>query len=204
MKKLTNMDNSVTCMTYFQNYPDRKFCTKCQTSHRIFYNKNAQVWIETVLYTIIGLAIIGILLAFVMPKINQTKDNLVVEQSIDALKIIDKKIKEISSETGSRGKVDLKLKRGYLYIDSINDEINITIEDLSALYSESGISIQDGNVNITSQEGQKRNSIFLTVFYAENITYNGKDENKKINSAALPYVLVIENKGSNIDISIGG
>lgn len=167
-------------------------------------NKIAQVWIETVLYTIIGLAIIGILLAFVMPKINQTKDNLVIEQSIDTLKILDKKIKEISSETGSRGKVDLRLKRGYLYIDPDKKQINITIEDLTSLYSEPGVLIRDGSLGITSQEGSKRNSITLSVSYSETITYDGNLAGKKINSAPLPYVLIIENTGSAIDINIGG
>jgi uncharacterized membrane-anchored protein YitT (DUF2179 family) len=33
-----------------------------------------QIWIETVLYTLIGLALIGMVLAFIMPKINETKE----------------------------------------------------------------------------------------------------------------------------------
>ena len=41
--------------------------------------KIGQVWIETVLYTIVGLAIIGIVLGFAMPKINQAKDNALIE-----------------------------------------------------------------------------------------------------------------------------
>lgn len=32
------IDNSLVCMTYFWNYPIRKFWTKCHISPRIIYN----------------------------------------------------------------------------------------------------------------------------------------------------------------------
>ncbi|MEK6892598.1 MAG: hypothetical protein AABX07_00160 [Nanoarchaeota archaeon] len=35
-----DMDNSVGYMTFFQNYPDRKFCANCDVSYRIFYIRN--------------------------------------------------------------------------------------------------------------------------------------------------------------------
>ena len=37
IRKTDIMDNSVVCMTYFQNYPDRKFCTRFHITNRIFY-----------------------------------------------------------------------------------------------------------------------------------------------------------------------
>jgi len=43
------MDNSVVCMAYFQNYPDRKFCAKCHMTNRIFYithEMNLPTWAE--------------------------------------------------------------------------------------------------------------------------------------------------------------
>ena len=42
----------------------------------------AQVWVETAVYTIIGLAIIGIILAIANPSIQRYKDNAVIEQTI--------------------------------------------------------------------------------------------------------------------------
>jgi len=36
--------------------------------------KRAQVWVETVIYTLIGLSIMGVVLAVAIPKINETKD----------------------------------------------------------------------------------------------------------------------------------
>src|SRR3989344_4654965 len=158
--------------------------------------KKAQVWIETVVYTIVGLAIIGIVLGVVMPKINESKDNIVVEQSIEALKTLDQKILDVSKETGSRGIIDFKIKRGYLMIDGPADNITLVVDDLSSLYSEENVTIQDGNVQILSNKGQKKNLVRLTLSYGLNITYLGKDEQKKLTSAPLAYRLLIENKNS--------
>ena len=54
--------------------------------------KRSQVWVETVIYTLIGLAVIGILLAAAKPKIDEMRDKLVVEQTIDSMNSIDEKI----------------------------------------------------------------------------------------------------------------
>ena len=55
-------------------------------------NKKGQVWIETVLYTLIGISLIGLVLAFVTPKINEAKDRAVVEQTINSLSTFDEKM----------------------------------------------------------------------------------------------------------------
>jgi len=166
--------------------------------------KSGQVWIETVLYTIIGLAIIGIVLAFVMPKINESKDNIIVEQSISAMKELDSKIKDVAKQEGNKGRIDFSMKRGYLYINSTSNSIFLGVEGLTSIYSEPGVEIEDGNLKIMTVEGQKSNSVFLTLNYAFNITYDGEDIEKKLTAAPLAYKIIIENKGNNqIDIKGG-
>ena len=59
-------------------------------------NKSGQVWIETVLYTLIGLVLIGLALGFIMPKINEARDKALVEQAINSLAELDSKITEVS------------------------------------------------------------------------------------------------------------
>ena len=54
--------------------------------------KKGQVWIETVVYTLIGLSIIAIILTMAMPQIDKMKDKSVVEQTATALNELDKKI----------------------------------------------------------------------------------------------------------------
>ena len=47
--------------------------------------KKAQVWIETVTYTMIALVMIGLVLAFAKPKIEELQDKTIIEQSIKIL-----------------------------------------------------------------------------------------------------------------------
>ena len=50
----------------------------------IVNTKKSQVWVETVIYTLIGLSIIGILLAVLKPTVESTKDRLMIEQIIES------------------------------------------------------------------------------------------------------------------------
>ena len=161
-------------------------------------NKIAQIWIESVLYTIIGLSIIGIVLAFVIPKVNESKDSIIVEQSITSLKQLDSKINDVARQKGNIGRIDFNIKRGYLYINSTGDRITLVVDGLTSLYSESNVSISDGNLKILSMKGQKTNTVYLTLDYELNITFNGKDDEKKITAANLAYKLLIENKDNKI------
>ena len=54
-----------------------------------------QIWVETVIYTLIGLALMGLVLAFVMPKINESKDRIILQQTITSLNDIDEKINSV-------------------------------------------------------------------------------------------------------------
>ncbi|MBS3091264.1 hypothetical protein J4217_02335 [Candidatus Pacearchaeota archaeon] len=162
-------------------------------------NRGAQVWVETVLYTLIALALIGLVLAFMMPKINQTKDKLVVEQSISMLSELDGKINEVSNTYGNRRTFDFTIKRGELYINSTSDKIILIISDLAKVYSEPGTSISNGPVKILSEQSQKNNIMYMTLNYENlyNITFNGLDSNKKFSPAPIAYKAFVTSKSSN-------
>jgi len=167
-------------------------------------NKGAQVWIETVLYTLIAVALIGIVLAFAMPKINQTKDKLIIEQTISLLSSLDEKINEVSNAPGNVRNFDLVLKRGALSINSKEDKITFFMPGLSKPYSEPGVEIAMGAVKIMSKQNQKQNEIYLTLDYsgAYDITYDGKDEDKSFSQGAVPYKLSIASFNTGIKINI--
>jgi len=159
-------------------------------------SKNGQVWIETVLYTVIGLALIGLVLAFVTPKINETKDRVVVEQTIDSLNKLDEKL---NIGSGNTRNVDFTIKRGSLTIYTTEDLLVFTLDDLSKPYSEPNISIPFGNIKLISQEGQKYSSASMTLNYSGklNITYKGRDDvTQKFNPASTPYRFLINNNGA--------
>jgi type II secretory pathway pseudopilin PulG len=165
-------------------------------------DNKGQVWIETVLYTIVILAIIAIVLSFTIPKINEGKDRLVIEQSIDALKNLDKSIYDAGRQTGNVRIVQFSLKRGTLFFNPASKNITLVIDGLTSIYSQPGQTIQDGEVGVTSVEGSKTHSIVLTLTYPESLPFRYEDEmgEVKVNSASLPYTFSIENTGSYVNI----
>ena len=48
-----------------------------------------QVWIETVIYTLIAFVMIGLVLSYARPKIQEIQDQALIKQSTDMLKQID-------------------------------------------------------------------------------------------------------------------
>lgn len=159
--------------------------------------KRGQVWIETVLYIIIGLAIIGIVLAVVMPKINESKEKIIIEQSKTAMKELDAKIKDVAKQPGNVGRIDFSIRKGELHIDGDGNKIEMVIKGLSALYSEPGVEIEEGVIKIKSEEGLKENNVSLILEYSSlNIQFNEQDAQIKFSSAPLPYKFSIENKNN--------
>ncbi|MCX8158715.1 MAG: hypothetical protein N3D20_00235 [Candidatus Pacearchaeota archaeon] len=158
--------------------------------------KKGQVWLETVLYTLIGLVLIGMVLAFVMPKINEVRDRALVEQAISTFSLLDEKINEVLQKgAGNTRKIDFIMKKGELYFNMSNDEIVFVIKELSKPYSEPGIEIERGNMKILSLQKAKTNEVYLKLKYDSNLTYSGSDNLKKLTSASTPYKIFIENKG---------
>lgn len=166
-----------------------------------------QVWIETVIYTLIGLSLIGLVLAIVTPRINEFKDRTIIDQTIESLNIFDSKINEILSAPGNKRNIEFNMKRGDLYFNSTNDKIIYILEDSRSLFSEPNITISIGRINVTTIEKTKNYEVSLVLGYSHNITFNGADrEEVKLSATSVPYIFSIENKGFqniglvNIDI----
>ena len=163
--------------------------------------RRGQVWIETVLYTLIGLSLIGLVLAFALPKITESKDRLLIEQAITSLNDLDDKINAVSIVPGNKRFVFFTMKRGELFVDSTNDQLVYSVSDLSKPYSEPGSVVRQGRIEILSQEGQKESSTDLTLTYTGfDLVHNSIDEDKKFSPASTPYKFAIENIGdTNLD-----
>lgn len=165
--------------------------------------RNGQVWIETVIYTLIGLILIGLILIFITPKINQTRDKLLVEQSIEALSIFDNKLQEIGENSAGNVRIiqSFQIKRGIFIINSSLDELLIILEDIKSEYSEPEQLINFGRVKIKTEKTPKGYRIKLIVSSNKNITYNGEDKLTEFSGAPIPYKFSLTNMGNNnIDI----
>jgi type II secretory pathway pseudopilin PulG len=164
-------------------------------------NKQGQVWIETVLYIVISLVLIGIVLSFVMPKINEAKERSVVEQSLQALSSFDEKINEVLVASGNVRSMDFTIKKGDLIINSAENKLIFSLNDMEKPYSEPGINIKNGRIDIHSWQANKGYNVNLTIKYNVNISYRGSEEYKKFTPASTPYSFSITNQGNNIIIA---
>lgn len=169
----------------------------------MFINKKAQVWIETVLYTLIGLGLIGVVLVFAIPKINESKDKTTVEQAVASLSDVDSVVNDILKAPGNSRKVELTMKKGEMTIYGSDTGVNAnkiiyTISGLTKPYSEPGVPVQYGSIIINSTKGAKTSSVDLILDYSGrfNLTWDGKDEEKTLAAASVPYEILIENQGA--------
>ncbi len=156
--------------------------------------KRGQVWIETVVYTLIGLSLIGLVLGFVSPKIMEYKDRAVIEQTIQSLNTIDSKINEVLQAPGNTRIVQLQLKRGAIFIDKDKNKTYFEIDDSRVLYSELGVETDIGRIKVLTVENKKRNVVKLTLDYGTSIEFEGTGV-VKISASATPYKISISNMG---------
>jgi len=169
-------------------------------------NKRGQVWVETVIYTLIGLVILGLLLGVTKPKIDELKDRMVIKQTVEALNTLDLQIQDIQYVAGNKRVVEFKIDRGKLVIDPVKEQIYWILEDSKSEYSEPGREISSGDIKVLTEKGQKT-SVKLTLGYPNlDLSFNLKQEEKILQASSQPYKLVMENLGvtgiTKIDIAV--
>jgi len=160
-------------------------------------NRRGQIWVETIIYTLIAFALIGLVLAFVKPKIEEIQDKGIIEQSISVLEEIDLIIKTLG-DPGNQRVVNLGISKGIFNIDGGNNKLFFEIESRH-VYSEPGKNVTIRNIIVLTEKRGKINDVTLTRDYEGeyDITYQNTDELKKIGKTSTSYTLLIANKGEN-------
>jgi hypothetical protein len=158
-------------------------------------NYKGQVWVETVIYLLIAFVMMGLVLSFIRPKIEELRDKAVIEQSLEILKNIDNLILTIGSPGNTRV-LEVGITKGSLIIDSANDTIIFQM-DSSYTYTEPGQPVQIGNINALTETTGRTNVITLKRDFRPdyNITYQNGEVLKTLTQASTPYRLLLENKG---------
>ena len=154
-----------------------------------------QVWVETVIYTLIAFIMIGLVLSYARPKIQELQDHAILQQSTEMMKQIDSKILTLGSQ-GNQRILEIGIKAGKLDIDGVNDKIIFSLESQS-VYSEIGRKINDGNIVVLTEKKVGYNLVTLTRNYSSDydITINGKNELVTISQSSTSYKLSISNGG---------
>ncbi len=170
--------------------------------------KKGQVWIETIIYTLIAFVMIGLVLSYARPKIEELQDNALLKQSTDMMKQIDTTILTLGGP-GNKRILEIGIKKGTLNIDGINEKIFFEMESQS-VYSEPGTNISDGAITVLTQKRSGYNVVTLTLMYDKyNIKFEGEDELRQISKSSTSYKLSISNEGKDandktiLDISLG-
>jgi len=157
-------------------------------------NKRGQVWVETVIYTLVAFTLMGLVLTFAKPKIEELQDKGIIEQSINIMQEIDSIINDIGS-TGNQRVISIGISKGSITVDGTNDKI---IFELASVYeySEPGSDVQVGNIIVLNEKTGDINNLNISINYNNhNIQINGKDESEKIERSSTPYRLIITNNG---------
>lgn len=171
----------------------------------LFSNKRGQVWVETVIYTLIGLAVIGILLAVSKPKIEQMKDRIIIEQSIKSLNEISSRVYDVQIAPGNKRVLDLKVSKGRFYINASSNTIGWIMES-NYKYSEVGKEVNLGNMKVKTIEAGPY-VVEMWMVYPVNISNAGREDYAAYEQSPTLYKLTIENNGkigsyTNVDLNV--
>jgi type II secretory pathway pseudopilin PulG len=161
--------------------------------------KRGQIWVETVIYTLIAFVMIGAVLALAQPKVQQLQDKALIEQSMGIMSNIDSLLTSLDQGgPGNKREIELGINKGELKIDGVNESLTFEI-DGSYAYSEPGEDITVGNTIVhTTKKGdtytvdmtQDRNSTY-------NFKYNDADALRIISAASTPYDVFMSNEGQD-------
>ena len=161
--------------------------------------KTGIVWIETILYVLISLAVIGMLLAVVQPKITQIKDSIIIDQTKQSLSRIDETILNTKEAVGMRLFSELKLGQGQLLINATNNSIIWTYSS-SYKYSEINRTVSDGNIHIMTEQQGTGYKISMGLSYDIDLKVDDAEQEKIIQAASISYKIWFENRGQYINI----
>ena len=166
-------------------------------------NKNAQIWVETVIYTLIGLIVIGVLLSVANLQIQKIKERNIIEQTITSLNTLDEKIIEIGDSVGNIRIINFKIQKGILKIIPIDNKIEYLLENTLLELTEVDQEIQEGNIIIKTIENGNKYSISLTIKYEDlNLTFDDSQDSIVLQSGPVAYKIQIENFGETINLNL--
>jgi hypothetical protein len=162
-------------------------------------NKSGQVWIETVIYTLIALTMIGLVLSFAKPKILEIQDQAVIKQSLELLKKIDSTLLSMGC-VGNQRFQEISIQKGDLKIDGENEKIIFEMKS-QCVYSEPDINISDGSVTIITTKVADYYLVTLTLNYKDvyDIQFQGEDKMKTLTASSMSYSITILNNGEQIE-----
>jgi len=160
--------------------------------------KRGQIGVEVVIYTLIGLAIMAIVLASVTPKIKEYSDRAVLKQTEESLNSLDEIISAVQLADGNQREANFRIKKGEIIINPKEDSIKFILKNSNLKYSQPGVAFSSGNINILTEDVADGYDITLFLNYTEtlNLTVNNlESDNIQLTSSPNLYRLIIKYVG---------
>jgi type II secretory pathway pseudopilin PulG len=156
-----------------------------------------QIWVETAIYTLIGLTLISIILSVAIPQVQKIKDRSIITQTSDSLLQLNDQIHEVSDVAGNIRVFYFSFEKGTLLINSTSDRIMYELEDTNYKFSEPGQIVPYGAITYKTVAHGKKYVITLDIDYNAtlDITYKKTNENKLLHPGI--YKIKMENVGDN-------
>src|SRR3989344_5559214 len=160
---------------------------------QLLFARNGQVWMETLLYTVVTLAILGTVLSFALPRLHMGQERARIAEQLTTLRALDNLISDLNTQPpGSSRSIAISVKQGTLSFDAGADSISWTMPNLKLEYSEQGVEVRDGHIAVLTTKEGVTHTVKLTVNYAAlgiNATLDGKETYGELSSAPTPYRL---------------
>ena len=164
-------------------------------------NRKGQIWIETVIYTLIIMVLIGVVLSYANPKIESFRDKISIERTMNFLMALDNTMNDIQNVPGNKRVIDFTLSDGEMRIDGIENRIIFEIQSRYQ-YSEEGETFTENGFSINTESQGKYKKVNISKTYQYNLTYAGSDQLKTISKASTPYKISISNNGFSGNVTI--
>jgi type II secretory pathway pseudopilin PulG len=161
-------------------------------------SKHSQVWVETSIYTLIGLTLIAVVLTVALPQIEKIKDRETIKQTIVALNLLNQKITETREAPSSTRIYDLFLSKGKIEIDCEKDIISYTLENTRLEFSQIGEIVKEGNIYTKTEKYGNRFNVILSIDLSSNtnLMFNSQEILKTLQAAPSPYNIKIYNNAT--------
>ncbi len=168
--------------------------------------KKAQLWVSTVLYTLIGLTVISMLLLAAKPKIEQSRDNFIIQYMLNTMESFYSELYATSISPGASRQFFITIHKGVLSFNTSNDVIMWEMP-CSFAYSEPGQILKVGHITVlTENKTGYTVKAWLNLTNLINITFNANDNIvQTFGKAPRPYELWLKNNGTMVvDIQWAG
>jgi hypothetical protein len=158
--------------------------------------QRGQVWIETVLYTFIGLTLLGLVLGFVYPRVQAAQERALLQQTTLSLSGLDDIIQTVTTRgPGNVKKISFSLQRGTLTVNPSEETISLSIDELHVPPSEPGVAIPFGNsIMRTLPSGERYKVQYSLQYTILDLSVTG-EQVQTFQASSVPYQFLISNEG---------